>query len=113
VGEELNVNIKEFTVAGITHGNLFAHQWFIGTDDLVDAKAFTKRLDEKLCELNDDYKVERGHALKEVLVELIPTDVFYAWMKAKGKEGGQNKFPRVMKKEQFAEWQNFVKQHYV
>ncbi len=113
VGEELNINIKEFTVSGVAYGNLFAHQWFIGTDDAIDANVFRDKLDSKLCELNDDYKVERGHALKDVLVEIIPADVFYAWMKAKGKEGGQNKFPRVLKKEQLAEWQNFVKQHYV
>ncbi len=113
VGEELNINIKEFTVAGITHGTLFAHHWFIGTDDVADAKIFKEKLDTKLCELNDDYKVERAHALKDVVVEIIPSEIFYAWFKAKGKEGGQNKFPRVLKKEQFTEWQNFVKEHYV
>ena len=26
-----------------------------------------------------------------------------------GKEGGQNKFPRVLKKEQLADWQEFIK----
>ncbi len=113
VGEELNIEIKEFTVSGISRDNFFAHQWFIGTDDAVDAKIFREKLDNRLCELNDDYKVERAHALKDVLVEILPSDIFYGWMKAKGKEGGQNKFPRVMKKEQFAEWQNFVKKHYV
>ena len=107
------MEVKEFTVAGITHGTLFAHHWFIGTDDVVDAKIFRQKLDEKLCALNDDYKVERAHALKDVVVEILPSEIFYAWMKAKGKEGGQNKFPRVLKKEQFAEWTDFLKQQHV
>jgi hypothetical protein len=29
-------------------------------------------------------------------------------MKANGKEGGQNKFPRVLKKDKLANWQNFL-----
>jgi hypothetical protein len=30
-------------------------------------------------------------------------------MRSMGKEGGQNKFPRVMKKEQLELWESFVK----
>lgn len=113
VGEELNINVKEFTVAGIEHGSLFAHQWYVGTDDKVDAAVFKEKLDDTLCRINDDYKIERAHALKDVQVEIIPSDIFYRWMKMKGKEGGQNKFPRVLKKDQFREWQEFVKQQNV
>jgi hypothetical protein len=43
--------------------------------------------------LNDDYRVERSAALKDVEVTVLPTEVFYQWMRKKGKEGGQNKFP--------------------
>src|SRR6185437_16120434 len=57
VSEELNISIKEFTVAGIPHGTLFAHQWYVGTDDAVDTEKFKNLLDEKLKQLNDDYKV--------------------------------------------------------
>jgi hypothetical protein len=32
-------------------------------------------------------------------------------MRKKGKEGGQNKFPRVMKKAQFEEWVAYVGQY--
>jgi hypothetical protein len=53
--------------------------------------------------------VERAAALKDVSVNILPASVFYKWMKAKGKEGGQNKFPRVMKKALFDEWEEFVK----
>lgn len=98
VSNELNIDVKEFTVAGIPHDTLFAHKWYIGTDDHVDTEVLRNKIDEKLCVLNDDYRVERSAALKDVYVKLLPKEVFYKWLKMKGKEGGQNKFPRVMKK---------------
>ncbi len=109
VADELNINIKEFTVAGIPHGSLFAHHWYVGTDDAVDTKVLKERLDFHLKELNDDYAVERSAALKEVLVDVLPIKTFYSYMESKGKVGGQNKFPRVMKSTQLDEWSNFVK----
>ena len=54
-------------------------------------------------------EVERIAALKEVFLEVLPTSTFYQWMKLKGKEGGQNKFPRVLKKNMFNEWEEFIK----
>ncbi|MEQ8473197.1 MAG: GH3 auxin-responsive promoter family protein [Marinoscillum sp.] len=108
VSEEFNIDIREFTVIGEPSGNLFAHRWFIGTDDPVDDEVFTNALDEKLKELNDDYKVERNHALKDFTVNLVPPSLFYNWMKAQGKEGGQNKFPRVLKNEKVVQWKNYL-----
>jgi hypothetical protein len=58
--------------------------------------------------LNDDYAVERNHALKNVVLDVLPTEVFYSWMKSEGKEGGQSKFPRVLKKEKMTSWLNFI-----
>ena len=108
VSGELNISIKEFTVAGVPYDTLFAHKWYVGTDDKVDAELLKKLIDEKLKILNDDYKVERSAALKEVFVTVLPSSAFYSWMKLKGKEGGQNKFPRVMKKNQHEEWEEFI-----
>lgn len=108
VSEELNISIKEFTVAGIPHETLFAHKWYLGTDDKVDEVKLKSLLDEKLKTLNDDYKVERAAALKDIFIQPLPISVFYKWMKMKGKEGGQNKFPRVLKKTLFEEWENFI-----
>jgi hypothetical protein len=107
VSEKMNIDIKEFTVAGIPHQNLFAHKWYIGTDDKVaDKEALRLLLDKTLCELNDDYGVERRAALKDILLEIIPVQAFYDWLKMKGKEGGQHKFPRVIGR-QFEEWNEF------
>jgi hypothetical protein len=108
VSNELNIQINEFTVAGVPHENLFAHHWYVGTDDKVDAKALKNRIDFYLKELNDDYAVERSAALKDVFVEVLPLHKFYDWMESKGKVGGQNKFPRVMKNAQFDEWKKFI-----
>jgi hypothetical protein len=107
--EELNVFIPEFTVAGVPHGNFFAHQWYIATDDQVDAEALCNLIDEKLKLLNDDYEVERKHALRDVKVEVLPEQVFMDFMRAKGKIGGQHKFPRVLKGKMLEEWQLFLK----
>ncbi|MBN8577680.1 MAG: GH3 auxin-responsive promoter family protein [Cytophagales bacterium] len=108
VSDELNIEIPEFTVAGIPHHSLFAHHWFIGTDSTVDAAYLKERIDTHLKELNDDYAVERSAALKEVLVTVLPVHKFYDWLEGKGKAGGQNKFPRVMKSGQLEEWTQFI-----
>jgi hypothetical protein len=112
VSNDFNISIKEFTVAGVPHESLFAHKWYIGTDDKVDVEKLKTAIDEKLKVLNDDYKVERSAALKEVFVKVLPTDSFYNWMNKKGKMGGQNKFPRVLKKSLIEEWEEFInKEH--
>ncbi len=108
VSDEMNIDVKEFTVAGVPHDTLFAHQWFIGTDDVVDETVFRNKLDIKLKELNDDYAVERSAALKEVVVDVLPVKLFYQWMESKGKAGGQNKFPRVMNRTQLDDWKEFL-----
>ena len=108
VSEELNFDVREFTVIGEPSDSLFGHRWYIGTDDQVDEALLTAKLDERLKELNDDYKVERGHALKNFSVHVMPTAIFYEWLKLQGKEGGQNKFPRVLKNEKAVDWKKFL-----
>ena len=111
VSEELNLDIREFTVIGEPFGSLFSHSWYIGTDDKTDSAKIEEVLDRYLMELNDDYKVERAHALKKITVNVLPARVFYDWMKIQGKEGGQNKFPRVLKKEKAHIWQEFLQKN--
>lgn len=97
VSEEMGIDIKEFTVSGIAFEGLFAHKWYLGIgDEDLSAVEVKERLDQALKLLNDDYAVERQAALKEVLVVLVPNQVFYDFLKFKGKEGGQHKFPRVL-----------------
>lgn len=108
--EKLDIDVKEFTVLGIPHGSLFAHQWYVGTKDQVEAKKLGKLIDGYLKDLNDDYAVERRHALKKVFCEVLPAETFYDWMKNQGKEGGQNKFPRVLKEQKAQDWQAYIQE---
>lgn len=108
--EELDIRVKEFTVLGLPHENLFAHHWYVGTEDQVIEKKLGKTLDHYLKKLNDDYAVERKHALKEIKVTVLPPSLFYEWLAIQGKEGGQNKFPRVLKNEKAEEWAHFLRQ---
>ena len=106
--EEMNVSIPEFTVAGVPYGNFFAHQWYIATDDKVDALKFAALLDEKIKAINDDYEVERMHALQAVMVKVLPEKIFMDFLQSKGKLGGQHKFPRVLKGKALEEWKSFI-----
>ena len=109
--DELNVEISEFTVGGINYDTLFAHKWFLGTNDKIDPDVARQKIDGYLNTLNDDYRVERLEAIKEVFVEVYPSEVFYHWMEEHGKVGGANKFPRVLKKEKLAEWEEYLKKY--
>jgi hypothetical protein len=109
VEEELNLDIREFTVIGEKYESLFAHRWFMASDDDLNVPVVKERLDHYLKELNDDYRVERQHALKEVFVHHIPPSIVHKWMEQQGKLGAQGKFPRVMKKDKATHWLSFLK----
>ena len=75
----------------------------------MNALSLAALIDTKLKELNDDYEVERKHALKQVIVDVMPEQRFMDFMKAKGKVGGQHKFPRVLKGKMLEDWQKFLR----
>lgn len=106
--EELKIKIPEFCVNAFAYENLFAHKWYIGSDDTFDLAIFKTKLDEALCELNDDYATERTSALKEIFVEQIPVQHFYGFLDHIGKKGAQVKFPRVIKGELLTKWEKFL-----
>jgi hypothetical protein len=106
--DDLGIKINEFSVCGYSHKNRFAHKWFIGTDEEPDPGLVARKLDDYLKVLNDDYRVERLEAIREVSAEVLPLHLFYDWMKLRGKEGGAHKFPRVLKGENLISWQNHV-----
>ncbi|MEJ7611983.1 MAG: GH3 auxin-responsive promoter family protein [Ferruginibacter sp.] len=108
VAEKKNLSIPEFTVAGVPFGNFFAHEWYIATDDFADPEEFAQLLDGYLKTLNDDYEVERNHALKAITVNVLPEKVFMDFMKSQGKMGGQHKFPRVLKGKMLEDWKGYL-----
>ena len=112
VSQEYNVSFEEFTVCGIPYEGFFAHEWFISCDDsgmLGKEEILKEKLDMTLKVLNDDYRVERSAALKDIVVHLLPSSKFYEWLRFNGKEGAQSKFPRVLKKDTLDSWRNFLK----
>ena len=110
LADDLGVNITEFTVAGIKHDTMYAHHWYLGCDEKIDPQVAIKKIDEYLCKLNDDYAVERTEAIKELFIDVLPTQVFYKFMEEKiGKWGGATKFPRVLKGKRYEMWEEYLK----
>jgi len=111
MNSHFNMDITEFTVAEVQREGQFVHHWYIGATTPADDKQVAARLDQTLCEINKNYNVARSRALKDVRVNVVPTQVFHDWNAAKKKLGGQVKMARVMKETEFAEWEAFVKDH--
>lgn len=109
VNETLDAGILEFAVAGVPHGSFWAHQWYVSLEnDSIDPKILAEALDQKLCELNDDYAVERRYALPEIRLEIVSNQLFYEWLEKRGKMNGQAKIPRVLKGKTLEDWQQFL-----
>jgi hypothetical protein len=111
VADDYNMNFEEFTVCGIPYEGFFAHEWFIGTDNeeiLSKSAEIRDKLDMTLKVLNDDYRTERSAALKEIIVNLVPRSYFLDWLRFHGREGAQNKFPRVLKRDMLQDWKSFL-----
>jgi hypothetical protein len=106
---DLNLPIKEFTVSGTVNGSNFGHHWFLGIDNCTTTEVeLAIKLDQYLKDLNDDYAVERRHALQNIRLQVIPTQKFYGWMEKNGKLGSQNKFPRVLQTHNYKDWLSFL-----
>lgn len=108
LGQVKNVGIPEYTVLGVEYAGMFAHQWYVAADGALDGEEAAKILDEQLKVLNDDYRVERLEAIRKVSVTVLPPDVFYDYMRIQGKEGAQNKFPRVLKGDKAKHWLSYL-----
>ena len=108
VSEEFNLSIPEYGVRGENVDSLFGHHWYVACDQDLDGVALAKAIDEKLITLNDDYAIERKSALKRIRVTVLKENVFMDFMQAKGKIGGQHKFPRVLKGDVLKDWEIFI-----
>jgi len=107
--EHFGIECNEYAVAGIPHDGYFAHRWYVACDkEVVSETELAEYIDTQLKELNDDYRVERAHALKAIQVQFVPSKHFVGWMESKGKIGSQNKFPRVLKAEILDDWQTYL-----
>lgn len=83
------------------------HDWLVefAVPPAAPLETFTRVLDDTLKQLNTDYRTKRAGDVGMVSPRLfaLPRGTFYAWMRSRGKLGGQNKVPRVMNDRTVAE----------
>lgn len=108
--QQFDIEIKEFVVSAIRKNGEYINKWVIGANKLVDEQALAAALDRELCDTNKNYQVARTKSLKRVEVEVIPVEQFYRWSEDYKKLGGQTKIPRVMKEEDFLEFEQYIKE---
>ncbi len=108
VCQDTHAIVREFTAAPhvFVDGACGRHQWLVEFEKMpVDKLQFSTLLDQKLQQLNSDYEAKRYKSL--VLLELDLTyakpNLFYDWLKSKGKLGGQNKVPRLVNDRSYIE----------
>ncbi|MDB2317677.1 GH3 auxin-responsive promoter family protein [Flavobacteriales bacterium] len=94
-----NVEVTEFTVAPQVEPQegLPYHEWLVefanAPEDLAE---FSQLLDTHLQSQNVYYKdLIEGKVLRPLVLNPLPKDAFYHFMKSQGKLGGQNKVPRL------------------
>lgn len=111
LSEQKGISIKEFTVAAVRRDDgEYVNCWYLGADEAVaDSADVAQLLDKSLRESNKNYDVARTQALKGVEATIIPCGLFTQWNERTKKKGGQVKMPKVMKEEDFREFEAFVK----
>lgn len=92
--------VVDYTAAPIyfTGQSSGAHEWAIEfSAPPPDLAAFVVHLDAVLQRLNSDYAAKRyaDLALRLPVVHAVAPGTFAAWLKARGKLGGQHKVPRL------------------
>lgn len=98
--EKTNAVIKEFTAAPIfmQGSEKGAHEWIVEFEkEPDDIELFARVLDNTLQELNSDYEAKRykNMTLNPLKLNVARKNLFFDWMKSRGKLGGQNKVPRL------------------
>jgi hypothetical protein len=111
VSKDLSIELTEFSIGADEESSM--HNWYFGTNqaESVDANELMSLIDKKLGELNDDYAYARKYTLKKPIPVVIHANQFYTYLNSLGKAGSQTKFPRVMKKEQFESWKEFLQEN--
>lgn len=104
-----NMEVKEFVVSTILIDDQYVTKWIVSSDTVTDGDKVAEFLDNDLLENNKNYKVARSKALKEVQAEVVPHHKIYSWSEEFKKLGGQAKIPRVMKEEDFLEFEQYIR----
>lgn len=101
------------TILDFTGGPIFmqghekgGHEWIIEFEKQPDdLEKFTAIFDQKLQNINSDYEAKRYNnmTLNPPVIHVARKDLFYDWMKERGKLGGQNKVPRLCNTREFVD----------
>lgn len=81
-----------------------AHEWLVEFEkDPSSMEHFVYELDNALQAVNSDYEAKRYKdiALRMPVVHKLRKGIFSAWLKSKGKLGGQHKVPRLSNERNF------------
>lgn len=64
----------------------------------AETSVFIETIDSELCRRNDDYRAHRsgGFGMDPPQLLIVNRGTFAAWMKSRGRLGGQNKVPRII-----------------
>ncbi len=105
---DTGAQIKDYTACPIyfDKDEPGAHEWIIEFEKKPkEFERFVDILDNTLREVNSDYDAKRfkDMALKRPKVHIAPNDLFYHWLKAKGKLGGQHKVPRLANERKYVD----------
>lgn len=111
---QTNSEIKDYTAAPayMEGGKKGSHEWVVEFSKAPkDLRIFVEILDHTLREINSDYDAKRSYDLVLEAPQIIvaPKGTFYAWMRARGKLGGQHKVPRLSNNREFLDG---VKAHF-
>ena len=100
--QKTGAEIMDYTAAPIfmSRNEKGAHEWIIEFRKAPEEiEYFTEVLDNALKSINSDYEAKRYNSmtLKMPKVHMARKNLFYDWLKSKGKLGGQHKIPRFDK----------------
>lgn len=106
--QKTNANIKDYTVGPVFMNDKKsgAHEWIIEfSNPPKNITYFTQLLDDALKTINSDYEAKRYNnmTLAMPIIHEARENLFYDWLREKGKLGGQHKVPRLSNKRDFVE----------
>lgn len=98
--ERTGARVNDYTAAPVyfSDNSNGAHEWLIAFENEPESlDAFTTELDTALRNINSDYDAKRHKdiALRLPVLHAVPPGTFEAWLRHKGKLGGQHKVPRL------------------
>jgi hypothetical protein len=106
--EKTGAIVNDYTAAPVyfSEEQNGAHEWLVEFDkEPANMDDFVTELDAALKSINSDYEAKRYKdiALRKPIVHKLQKGIFNAWLKSKGKLGGQHKVPRLSNERNFIE----------